>query len=158
MANVWFCSDLHLGHRNIAKYRGLTEEEQYELLYKEWHSKVTKRDVVYVLGDCCFSKERLSDFSKWRGEKRLILGNHDTEHATIKELAEVFTEIHSLRKYKNFWLSHAPLHPDELRGRINIHGHTHYHVINDKRYINICLEQTGYKLIDIAALKALAEM
>lgn len=158
MANVWFCSDLHLGQRNIAKYRGLTEEDQYELLYKEWHSKVTKRDIVYVLGDCCFSKERLADFSKWRGEKRLILGNHDTEHATIKELAEVFTEIHSLRKYKNFWLSHAPLHPDELRGRINIHGHTHYHVINDKRYINICLEQTGYKLIDIAALKALAEM
>lgn len=82
MANVWFCSDLHLGHRNIAKYRGITEEEQYELLYKEWHSKVTKRDIVYVLGDCCFSKERLSDFSKWRGEKRLILGNHDTEQAT----------------------------------------------------------------------------
>lgn len=43
-------------------------------------------------------------------------------------------------KYKNLWLTHAPIHPDELRGKKNVHGHCHGHILNDKRYINVCVE------------------
>ena len=53
-----------------------------------------------------------------------------------------------LYKYKEFWLSHAPIHPCELRGKRNIHGHVHQnHVMDehhkrDNRYINVCVENT----------------
>ena len=54
-----------------------------------------------------------------------------------------------LEKYKGAWLSHAPIHPAELRGKINIHGHVHYaNVLDetgklDNRYFNVSLENTG---------------
>lgn len=40
-------------------------------------------------------------------------------------------KVYSLVKYKGFWLSHAPIHPEELRGCKNIHGHCHDAVISD---------------------------
>lgn len=82
----------------------------------------------------------------------LVLGNHDTDaklRPSIHELAGVFCEIHSMYKHKEFWISHPPIHQDELRGKKNIHGHTHSHVLDDPRYLNVCLEQTDYTPIDL---------
>ena len=147
MSNVYFTSDLHLGHKAIAKYRPEFRDEQDHFEYRElaWHTRVRKHDKVFVLGDCAFTKERLLEFSKWTGTKALILGNHDLPCHTVSllDLNDVFEgRVYSLYKHKEFWLSHAPLHTDELRGRYNIHGHTHFHLIKDERYINVCPEQT----------------
>ena len=147
MSSVFFLGDLHLGHRSIAKYRPEFRDEQDHFEYRElaWHTRVRKHDKVFVLGDCAFTKERLLEFSKWTGTKALILGNHDLPCHTVSllDLNDVFEgRVYSLYKHKEFWLSHAPLHTDELRGRYNIHGHTHFHLIKDERYINVCPEQT----------------
>ena len=74
------------------------------------------------------------------GRKVLICGNHDTDHNPMKILCEYFDEVYSLYKWHEFWLSHCPIHPDELRGKLNIHGHVHHATINDKRYFNTSLE------------------
>jgi len=48
-------------------------------------------------------------------------------------------------------MSHIPIHPDCIgRFIFNIHGHTHYnHVMRDGardfRYVNVCVEHTGYR-------------
>jgi calcineurin-like phosphoesterase family protein len=146
MANVLFIGDLHHGHKNIPRFRECyqSEQDQYEDLFKKWHSVVTKRDVVYVMGDCCFTSERLKEFSQWVGKKILIMGNHDRDKLSMQELVDAFNgEIYSLKKYKEFWLSHAPIHPEELRGKHNIHGHTHKHCMEYEadKYINVCVEQ-----------------
>ena len=148
-------SDLHLGHKNIAKFRNLqSEEENYEMLKENWHKIITKRDTVFLLGDVCFTEERLKDFSSWKAEQKiLILGNHDTDNVSIKSIMETYDKVYSLLKYKEFWLSHAPIHPDELRGRVNIHGHTHYHVIDDHRYVNICVEHTNFSPANIEIVR-----
>ena len=45
-------------------------------------------------------------------------------------------------------MSHAPIHPNELRGRFNLHGHVHQNSITlpdgslDDRYINCCVEMS----------------
>lgn len=57
----------------------------------------------------------------------------------------VIANLHSLVRYKGVWLSHAPLHPDELRGKYCCHGHTHNHCIDDPRYYNVCVDQTDMK-------------
>ena len=157
MSAVYFLSDCHLNHKNICKFReGFTSVEQHNALIKEnYHKRVTKRDTVYFLGDVAFDKESLADVKTWAGAKKiLICGNHDLDHHTMKDLVEVYDEVYSLRKYKEFWLSHAPIHPDELRGKVNIHGHTHYHNIADDRYVNVSMEQINYTPIELHEIRA----
>ena len=141
MSNVWFCSDLHLGHKNIGKFRSplvTSEEENNIRILNDWNKYVTKRDVVFVLGDFCFDKE-LYDKLELPGEsKYLIRGNHDRFQTST--YLKFFNEVEGLFKYKGFWLSHAPIHPDELRGKPNLHGHVHYSSVPDERYFNCCPE------------------
>jgi len=142
MSNVWFCSDLHLGHKRIGEFRAPLVNSEFEnrtRILQDWNNNVTKRDTVYVLGDVCFDVE-LFDSLNLPGRKILIRGNHD-RFQTSKYL-QVFDEVEGLLKYKEFWLSHAPIHPDELRNKINLHGHVHYETVSDSRYFNCCVENT----------------
>lgn len=72
------------------------------------------------------------------------MGNHCTDQVSMKEVVKHFDEVYSLKKYKEFWLSHAPIHPQELRGKYNLHGHMHFETVDDPHYLNLCLEHTGY--------------
>ena len=138
MANVWFCSDLHFGHKGIERFRGLNEEENRNRICDDWDRVVTKRDIVYVLGDVCFTTETLMHIMNRPGEKYLVRGNHD-EFPNMM-YSHYFKNIYGILKYKEFWLSHAPIHPNELRGKVNLHGHVHYATIEDSRYFNCCPE------------------
>lgn len=163
MANVWFTSDLHFGHKNIHKFRleVSSEEENRQRIKDDWNRLVTKRDDVYVLGDAAFTTETIEDFKGLPGRKFLVRGNHDDLDTQI--YLKYFSAVYGLKKYKEFWLSHAPIHPDELRGKINLHGHVHYASIqrevntpydeprqwtDDPYYFNMCVEnlwKAGYK-------------
>lgn len=141
MSNVWFCSDLHLGHKNIGKFRAPlvnSTEENNNRIINDWERHVTKNDHVYILGDWCFDYELIPKLCHLKGHKFLVRGNHDT--FGLEVYSSYFDDIFGLRKYKEFWLSHAPIHPDELRGKVNVHGHVHYASINDNRYFNCCPE------------------
>jgi calcineurin-like phosphoesterase family protein len=146
MANVWFCSDLHFGHKNIQKFRlhVESEEDNRQKIINDWKECVTKRDDVYVLGDACFTRETIDEFASLNGRKHLIRGNHDQLDTQV--YLKHFKSVYGLLKYKEFWLSHAPIHPNELRGKVNLHGHVHYHTIRDgngcvnKQYFNCCVE------------------
>lgn len=166
MSKIVMWSDLHLDHKGISKrFRPSfsSDEEHNEVLFDRLASKVTKRDVMLLAGDIAFSLEWLNRIGSIPCIKRvLILGNHDTEGRGGVEgyhHAAIFDEIHGLLKKGPFWLSHCPIHPQELRGKVNIHGHTHFyniqkevprtglreeHEVDDPRYINICPEQTDY--------------
>lgn len=153
MANVWFMSDAHLDHKNICNFRPQfgSIEEHNNTIKENYHKVVTKRDVVFMLGDMCFSKEYLADVKTWVAEKKiLICGNHDLERGiTMKDVCEVYDAVYSLHKYKGMWLTHAPIHTAELRGKFNVHGHMHYETIDDSRYLNVCMEHTDFTPIDL---------
>lgn len=159
MSNVLLYGDIHAGHKNIAVYRNQFRDEQdhFEHVEIEYHKRVTKRDKCIFTGDTVFTKERLAQISKWRGQKVLILGNHDTDNLTIQELSGAFDKIYSLLKYKEFWLSHAPIHPNELRGKINIHGHVHNATIKDQNYFNTSLENTDFKPISLFEIRTIIQ-
>jgi len=168
MSNVWFCSDLHFGHKNISKFRKEVESEVHNRwrITDDWYNTVTKRDIVFVLGDAAFTMDTVSDFGLLPGKKFLIRGNHDTLNTSV--YLKYFTEVYGLIKYKEFWLSHAPIHPDELRGRRNLHGHVHYNNVqtemkhfpqlqDDSRYFNCCPENlwptVGRSLISLDEIR-----
>lgn len=155
MSRTYFSSDWHLGHKNILKWRTQFKSvDEHDDVIIENHKKViTKRDILVVLGDVAFTKEALFRVAEIPAIKKvLILGNHDTENRggiTMSDLLLVFDEVHAMKKgsYQGtgFWLTHCPMHHSELRGKpFNIHGHTHSSVIDDPRYINVCLEQTNF--------------
>jgi len=153
---VYFTSDWHLGHRNILKFRfkneNATEQDVFEhgmKIIKNYKEIITKRDTVYFLGDIIFDKKYLDYMKELPGRKILVLGNHDSEFFSTKELLEVFDEVLGCKRYKMFWLSHIPIHESELRGKLNIHGHTHSFIVPDKRYFNVCVEQTNYYPISL---------
>lgn len=145
MTIAYFISDLHLGHKNIIKFAGekrygTTIEEHDGWLQARWAATVRERDLVYVLGDVAFTKDALLSMRGWSGTKVLVMGNHDKYDINLYQ--QVFNKIlPSPWPYHNsYWLSHCPIHPAELRGRKNIHGHVHMNEIPDERYISVCVE------------------
>lgn len=161
MSQTYIIGDLHFGHANITEkfrtqFTSMEEHENY--IIQQWNSVIKKGgDRVFVLGDAAFSWPGLHKFKLLQGKKFLVRGNHD-ELPTQAYLC-YFEEVYGLVKYKNAWLSHAPMHPDELRGLYNVHGHVHDATIfghfpcgdfpfskhaPDRRYINTCPEIIGY--------------
>ena len=151
----YIISDLHIGHKNIHKHRShhqATAEEHWEEALEGLRS-VPKRATLFLLGDIAFTKEHLSLVKDIPCKNKiLICGNHDTESGiTMRDLTDTYEKVYSLSKYKGFWQQHAPVHPSELRGLRQLHGHTHYYLMLDEegevdtRYINTCVEYTGYR-------------
>lgn len=143
--NVFFISDLHLGHAGILKFSpmrgGTTIEEHDQWIVDSWNSKVSKKDLVYILGDVSFGVQNLTPLLRMKGQKVLIRGNHD--EGPVQEYTRYFTNVYGVYKRYGIWMSHAPIHPDELRGKPNIHGHVHQNSIPDPRYFNACVEPLG---------------
>ena len=69
MANVLFIGDIHGGHKNICNFRPQfsSEKEHLQFIKHNYHTKVTKRDKVFFMGDIAFSIEALQEISTWEG-------------------------------------------------------------------------------------------
>lgn len=125
MENVWFTSDLHLGHAYAAKARGFTDVEEHDIVVTETISRhLNKKSKLFVLGDVAWNRDALKFLATIPGTKELIIGNHDK--FKTEEYLRYFTRVHGFRRYGSFWLSHCPMHPQEIyRCKGNIHGHIH---------------------------------
>jgi calcineurin-like phosphoesterase family protein len=149
MSLVYFNSDLHLGHKRVitfhdhyrAKAMGVsTIEEHDEKILDLWAQTIRRRDTIYILGDIGYNYRIIKGLP---GNKKLLLGNHDTLSA--KDYLEVFDDIIGPISYKRHWLAHFPPVESELFGKPVIHGHTHSTGISDPRYVNVCVEMNGGK-------------
>lgn len=152
MSRVFTIADTHFGHKNIIRFRDQfsTPEEHDMHIVNRWNNTVKNRDIVIVLGDFSFTSDQ-AYVNKIRdmlhGTIKLVTGNHDQ---TIPHSVTVLPGLYS---YKHVWMSHAPIHPLELRGRFNIHGHTHAMKIPDLRYLCVSCEQVDFTPVDFSLLK-----
>lgn len=144
MSTPRFIADTHMGHKNIWKYRPVFESTLHNDLYFQYilSETCTKRDTMFILGDAVFDEKYLPFFKELPGTKILILGNHCSEYISTSKLCDTFDEVHALMKYKEFWLSHAPIHPEELRGKKNIHGHVHTESVSGLEYMNVSVDSS----------------
>jgi len=148
MSNVLFVADLHLGHKTASrqaaecgKYRGGPSVEEHD----EWvidtclAAGPTKRTVWWLLGDVAMEVANLALLDRLPGRKMLVLGNHDRFDSQV--YLKHVERLEGIVKKYGFWLSHAPIHPDELRGKPNIHGHCHRGLVDSQgRYLNVAIE------------------
>lgn len=147
MSKVWISADLHIGHKNIHKYRNFPSSEEHDdHVLNELDSRVGKNDTLILAGDIAFTVEALQRIKALRaGNKILVMGNHCSERVHFSEFVGVYDKVHSMLKKGDCWITHAPLHADHLRGKFNIHGHLHDIIVDDSRYACVSLEQTMYR-------------
>lgn len=140
---VWFTSDLHLLHRNIAckersnwdgGWRNFKDEYQMtDILLDNINSKVGVDDVLFFLGDFCFKDhKRIPDLRGRLICQRIywILGNHDQHWEKYRNYFTACTPYLALEYDGEYVvMSHYPiLSWDRVgRGSFMLHGHTHSH-------------------------------
>ena len=159
MSKVYLTSDWHIGHKDIYKKHRThftSDEDHNQTILDNYRSIIRPRDVVYFMGDICFTEASLALIKALPGDKRLILGNHENQYGEFRtaQLWDVFNKIHGLYTRKGCWFSHAPIHPTELRDKFNVHGHVHANTLPDPRYANVSLENTNYYPVDFQEVKA----
>jgi calcineurin-like phosphoesterase family protein len=150
--NIWFTSDTHFGHTNIAGpkvsvwkngYRNFNSvQEMNDALVTNINKIVGEDDILYHLGDWSFGGvHNIYYFRKSLICKNihLILGNHD-QHITNKDIKfhdtsfnpiDLFTSVQEVKTEKigksYFHLSHYShqVWPGSHKGVIHLFGHSH---------------------------------
>ncbi len=130
---IYYISDLHFGHENVLWFdnRPFADVESMdEAMIRNWNSRVTEEDTVYVLGDAFWKKEEPSVriMEQLKGHKHLIRGNHDRVHGRLRlywESIEHYAEIND--SDKTVVLSHYPIpfYKSQHYGTIMLYGHVH---------------------------------
>lgn len=163
--SVFFTSDLHLGHKLAANLRGFNSiQEHDEQILQNLEDALHKKDKLFILGDICFSTPQLETLFHRLPCKfvDIFLGNHDMLPSR-RYLEAGATNLIGLTKYKKkYWLSHAPIHPQELMGCINIHGHVHDGGLTpntqlEDGYINVCVDFWGFRPVPFEYIKTIVE-
>jgi len=168
MSNVYFMSDPHWGHKAICKYRLFdTAEAHDELIFENVMSTIKKRDTLWILGDTCFTLDAIKyirEISSHAMKVNIVLGNHCTERGvTARDYLNAGDNIslYAIVSYHGFWLSHVPIHPQEMRNRKgNIHGHLHSTVVKDQyghvdnKYRCVSMEHIQYTPMNFQDIKA----
>lgn len=155
----FYISDTHFGHSKIITFLNKegkfvrpfsSTEEMDELIVENWNKKVRKVDTVYHLGDVVMNRRCLPILNRLNGRKILIKGNHD-----IFKLSDYSAYFEDIRAYKvlpasGIIFSHVPIHPNQLdsRFKVNCHGHLHEKIIDDSKYMNLCVEHLNYTPIE----------
>lgn len=146
--NIYFISDLHLGHENVLKldqrpFDRIDLMNQYIL--DELKNKLKPEDILIDLGDTFwrYPEKDCCDFIKEipANTKIHIMGNHDKYplyyhlHSKLRQEFTMVCDILDIvvKKDKNLYqlaLSHYPLLEwnGQYRGAFMIHGHTHGHM------------------------------
>lgn len=147
MSNIFFTSDSHAFHRNIAGpkvsnwdagFRDFDDEfVMTDAIVKSYNDVVGENDTLYHLGDWSFGgKHRVAEFRNRIKCRNIILiyGNHD--HHIRKEFRHLFRETHELlhrtlysNKYgtRQFVLCHYSMRiwDKSHHGSLHCFGHSH---------------------------------
>jgi len=164
MSHVYVTSDLHIGHTGISeKFRSqfASDVEHDWYILTQIKATVTKRDVLFVLGDATWTTSGLQAMKDADIPARMILcgGNHDT--LPVRDYLQVFDEVVGAYRYKHCWFTHIPIHRQELHGRYNVHGHCHrggpWEVNKEPEYYNAILEFNDYAPINMQQVYRILE-
>lgn len=163
MSKNLILGDCHYGHGDISKKfrtQFSSDKEHDGSIHEAILAASGKRNNLYLLGDIFFKQTtfwRLDEYSKHYQNVHITLGNHD--HKLLSRYATQFDNVycHGITKRWKMWLSHAPIHPQELYRGNSIHGHTHANTVPDARYFNASCENVGYKPITLQEIQEVFE-
>jgi calcineurin-like phosphoesterase family protein len=120
-------------------------------IVRRWNQTVREDDVIYVLGDIG-RRDHFRTVHRLHGKKHLVAGNGDDIARIVN--SGLFATISVVKSLPGVILTHIPVHPSQLRGRmINVHGHLHSQTVGDPRYRCVSVEQTQFAPVRLEDLR-----
>ena len=163
----FYISDLHFGHANILTICNRPfscVEEMDEYMIRAWNKTVNRTDKVYIVGDLIFrSTDPNAYLDRLRGEKHLLIGNHDVSWMNKTDLSKYFKSVERMAVIATgkgkATLCHFPML--DFEGKYLIHGHTHKRkselpywdfLKNSENVLNAGADINGYKPVSMEEL------
>lgn len=166
----FYISDIHLFHKSIIKdcnrpFNSL--KEMHNTIIMRWNKKVSKNDMVYIIGDVSTVSsdkelvEVINILKRLNGKKVLVVGNHDREAIKNLKFRKCFIDIRDyMRIYdsgKKIVMFHCPMEfwEGDKKGVIHLHGHVHNEPITKKynRY-NVSADVINFEPNTLAELRS----
>lgn len=164
MAETFFTSDLHIGHRLVSKLRTGFDEatarksengdnyaiaEHDDRLARNWDATVKNDDIVWVVGDISIGGNRptraaLNWLNARPGRKRLIKGNHEANHPMHRDAHKWEYEFAAVFEFTD---TVATTRIDGNRVLISHFPYDGDHDYSGERYTEFRLRDTGVPLI-----------
>lgn len=169
-ARVFFTADSHYGHFGVmemSKRPFSSVEEMNETLIANWNAVVGPRDTVWHLGDFAMKStpEQCQEiFSRLRGRKCLIKGNHDGKRVLDLPWAEPPADLQVIKVpcadgfqekgYQQVVLTHYALRswPHIHHGAINLFGHTHASMPGTSRSCDVGVDAWNLRPVTLAEI------
>ena len=130
---IYYIADMHFGHQNVLRFDARpfeSVEDMDETIIRNWNARVTDEDTVYVLGDAFWKNEAgsMAIFSRLKGHKHLIRGNHDRVHGKLGKLwesIEHYAEITDGNTQVVMCHYPIPFYKGQFYGGVMLYGHVH---------------------------------
>ena len=158
MSKIYLIADTHFGHNKISeKFRTefSSDQSHNDTIHNNIMAVSGKRNHLWILGDVCFKEQyfrNLWEYSLYFDSVHVVMGNH--EHKRLPEFCvQHDIHLHGIVKKWGYWLSHAPIHPQELYRGKNIHGHVHSNTVPDPNYFNVSCENIRYRPITLQEVR-----
>ncbi|BAQ47673.1 metallophosphoesterase [Methylobacterium aquaticum] len=169
-ARVFFTADSHFGHTGViemSKRRFASIEEHDETLIANWNAVVGPNDTVWHLGDFAMksSPERCAEiFSRLRGRKCLVRGNHDGKRvldlpwaeppADLKLLKVPFADGFQAGGHQEVVLTHYAMRswPAIHHGTVSLYGHTHASMPGTCRSCDVGVDAWNLRPVTLAEI------
>lgn len=140
LQTCWIISDTHFGEDDLKS--GFSNRPSDDDLVKLINSKVGKKDLLIILGDC----GDIEYVKKLKGYKVLVAGNHDKGMNNYKEIFKMVFSGPVIIGPKLI-LSHEPV---DIPWAFNLHGHIHdLRHKNDDHHFNVCAEAINYTPVNM---------
>ena len=162
---IYFISDSHFNHFNLCKDQKIgirpfkTVEEMNQTMIDNWNKTVSENDTVFHMGDFGFGKkeEITRLLILLNGRICLTKGNHCKSYFKECGFADVKLTYDLEYNNRKLLLRHKPIYVEGYD--YVICGHTHDKSVDDKRIINVCVEQDymNYSPISIVDLEKIID-
>lgn len=129
MSKLFLIGDTHFNHKGISnkfRHHFSSDLEHDETIHNNILSVRGSSHQLYLLGDIFFHPDgfsKLADYAKAFQNVHIVLGNHDHQHVFLYATKFKNVKVAGLLNKYGCWLSHAPIHPQELYRGLNVHGH-----------------------------------
>ena len=135
---IYYTADLHLGHETVIALDQrpfASVEEMDETLIRNWNSRVTDRDRIYIAGDLIYRSKKPPEWylEQLKGIKYLVIGNHEQAILKSSKALSYFEAVDKMMYVKDgkhhICMCHFPIAEwnGYFRGHYHIFGHIHGH-------------------------------
>ncbi len=158
---TFFTSDNHFGHFKIIEHcnRPFSSlEEMEEKMVERWNGVVTNNDRVYCLGDFGFKNtiSAAKHFSRLKGKKILISGNHDNNKIKALRWERVHYDAPMISLGgMQIVLNHYSMRTwnKSHRGSYHLFGHSHGKISTYFRSFDIGVDCWGFSPVELEQVK-----